>query len=101
MLLPHVLVGQPANGDAPEQVALVDIETTGLTPGYDQITVIGLADSKGSRAFVAGKPPPTTVSSQPGGPETKKAKGYPLAFGLQRWSGHYDRDQKSPRRVST
>jgi len=42
----------------PEQVALIDIETTGLTPGYDQITVIGLADSNGSRAFVAGKPQP-------------------------------------------
>jgi hypothetical protein len=40
----------------PGQVALVDIETTGLTPGYDQITVIGLADANGARAFVAGKP---------------------------------------------
>lgn len=40
----------------PEQVALVDIETTGLTPGYDQITVIGLADSKEARVFVAGRP---------------------------------------------
>ncbi|HAT11540.1 MAG TPA: exonuclease, partial [Planctomycetes bacterium] len=26
------------------RIALVDIETTGLTPGYDQITVIGLVD---------------------------------------------------------
>ncbi|MEK7415356.1 MAG: ribonuclease H-like domain-containing protein [Planctomycetota bacterium] len=43
---------------APERVALVDIETTGLTPGYDQITVIGLADSRSARAFVAGKPMP-------------------------------------------
>lgn len=42
---------------APERIALVDIETTGLTPGYDQITVIGLADRKGARAFVA-KPMP-------------------------------------------
>lgn len=42
---------------APERIALVDIETTGLTPGYDQITVIGLADRNGSRAFVA-KPMP-------------------------------------------
>ena len=42
----------------PEQIALVDIETTGLTPGYDQITVIGLADTTGARAFVAGKPQP-------------------------------------------
>jgi uncharacterized protein YprB with RNaseH-like and TPR domain len=41
---------------APEQVALVDIETTGLTPGYDQITVIGLADAKQARVFVAGRP---------------------------------------------
>jgi uncharacterized protein YprB with RNaseH-like and TPR domain len=38
------------------QVALVDIETTGLTPGYDQITVIGLADANGARVFVAGRP---------------------------------------------
>lgn len=42
----------------PERVALVDIETTGLTPGYDQITVIGLVDRNRSRAFVAGKPMP-------------------------------------------
>lgn len=42
----------------PERIALVDIETTGLTPGYDQITVIGLADSRSARAFVAGKPMP-------------------------------------------
>jgi uncharacterized protein len=40
----------------PEKIALVDIETTGLTPGYDQITVIGLADTTGSRVFVAGRP---------------------------------------------
>jgi len=39
-----------------QEIALVDIETTGLTPGYDQITVIGLADGNGARAFVAGKP---------------------------------------------
>jgi len=42
----------------PDKVALVDIETTGLTPGYDQITVIGLADHASARAFVAGKPQP-------------------------------------------
>ncbi len=41
---------------APERIALVDIETTGLTPGYDQITVIGLADAAGARAFVSGRP---------------------------------------------
>jgi uncharacterized protein YprB with RNaseH-like and TPR domain len=41
-----------------EQVALVDIETTGLTPGYDQITVIGLADAAQARVFVAGRPQP-------------------------------------------
>lgn len=41
-----------------EQIALVDIETTGLTPGYDQITVIGLADGGGARVFVAGRPQP-------------------------------------------
>jgi len=42
----------------PEKIALVDIETTGLTPGYDQITVIGLADTVSARAFVAGRPQP-------------------------------------------
>jgi uncharacterized protein len=40
------------------EIALVDIETTGLTPGYDQITVIGLADAGGARVFVAGRPLP-------------------------------------------
>ena len=40
------------------KIALVDIETTGLTPGYDQITVIGLVDRNTSRVFVAGKPMP-------------------------------------------
>ncbi len=39
-----------------DQAALVDIETTGLTPGFDQITVIGLANAAGARAFVAGRP---------------------------------------------
>ena len=38
------------------EIALVDIETTGLTPGYDQITVIGLADASSARVFVAGRP---------------------------------------------
>ena len=43
----------------PAQKALVDIETTGLTPGVDQITVIGLADgTPRGRAFVAGRPQP-------------------------------------------
>lgn len=42
----------------PAHIALVDIETTGLTPGYDQITVIGLADGAAARAFVAGRPQP-------------------------------------------
>ncbi len=43
----------------PAQKALVDIETTGLTPGVDQITVIGLADGAPSaRVFVAGRPQP-------------------------------------------
>jgi uncharacterized protein YprB with RNaseH-like and TPR domain len=40
------------------RIALVDIETTGLTAGYDQITVIGLADGAGARVFVAGRPLP-------------------------------------------
>lgn len=43
---------------ASARIALLDIETTGLTPGYDQITVIGLADSERQRVFVAGRPPP-------------------------------------------
>ena len=38
------------------RIALVDIETTGLTPGYDQITVIGLADGVAAKVFVAGRP---------------------------------------------
>ncbi|MHC5068164.1 MAG: ribonuclease H-like domain-containing protein [Planctomycetota bacterium] len=41
---------------SPEQVALLDIETTGRTPGYDQITVIGLSDGSRERAFVADRP---------------------------------------------
>lgn len=41
---------------APEERALVDIETTGRTPGYDQITVIGLSDGTRERAFVADRP---------------------------------------------
>lgn len=43
---------------APEQIALVDIETTGRTPGYDQITVIGLSDGQREQAFVADRPLP-------------------------------------------
>ena len=39
------------------EIALVDIETTGLTPGYDQITVIGLADATGAvKTYVQGRP---------------------------------------------
>ncbi|MFW5845011.1 MAG: ribonuclease H-like domain-containing protein [Planctomycetota bacterium] len=38
------------------QRALVDIETTGRTPGFDQITVIGLSDGARERAFVADQP---------------------------------------------
>lgn len=40
----------------PERIALLDIETTGLTPGFDQVTVIGLVDGARTRAFVAGTP---------------------------------------------
>lgn len=40
-----------------KELALVDIETTGRTPGYDQITVIGLSDGEAvERAFVADRP---------------------------------------------
>ena len=38
------------------EIAFVDIETTGRTPGYDQITVIGLSDGVNERAFVADRP---------------------------------------------
>lgn len=41
-----------------DRIAFVDIETTGLTPGYDQITVIGLADGSKATAYVAGRPQP-------------------------------------------
>lgn len=41
-----------------DECALVDIETTGRTPGYDQITVIGLSDGSREEAFVADKPQP-------------------------------------------
>lgn len=39
-----------------DQIALMDIETTGRTPGYDKITVIGLSDGSIERAFVADRP---------------------------------------------
>ena len=38
--------------------ALMDIETTGRTPGFDQITVIGCSDGKIEHAFVADRPLP-------------------------------------------
>lgn len=41
---------------APDAVALLDIETTGRTPGYDRITVIGLSDGQRERAFIADRP---------------------------------------------
>jgi hypothetical protein len=47
--------GVPTSILACEQTGEGDIETTGLTPGFDQITVIGLADSTGARVFVAGR----------------------------------------------
>lgn len=40
------------------EIALVDIETTGRTPGYDQITVIGLSNGTNEYAFVADRPLP-------------------------------------------
>ncbi|TVR43497.1 MAG: hypothetical protein EA402_09575 [Planctomycetota bacterium] len=42
----------------PHEVALLDIETTGRTPGFDQITVIGVSDGSTERAFVADRPLP-------------------------------------------
>jgi len=38
---------------ASDEVALVDIETTGLTPGFDQITLIGLSRGGHEQVFVA------------------------------------------------
>ena len=35
-----------------EKVAFLDIETTGLYPGYDAITVIGLFDGQATRVFI-------------------------------------------------
>ena len=40
------------------RVALMDIETTGRTPGFDQITVIGCSDGTEELAFVADRPLP-------------------------------------------
>ena len=37
-----------------EKVAFVDIETTGLSPFYNEITVIGLYDGKNVKTFIAG-----------------------------------------------
>ena len=41
-------------GDFREKTAFVDIETTGLYPGADAITVIGVFDGVSARAFVRG-----------------------------------------------
>jgi uncharacterized protein YprB with RNaseH-like and TPR domain len=41
--------------DFSDQVAFIDIETTGLVPGYDEITVIGLYDHKRFLVFIRGK----------------------------------------------
>ncbi|WNY27702.1 ribonuclease H-like domain-containing protein [Methanolapillus ohkumae] len=37
-----------------ESVAFVDIETTGLAPGYDSITVVGIYDRKCAKTYVKG-----------------------------------------------
>ncbi|MFC2122371.1 ribonuclease H-like domain-containing protein [Bacteroidota bacterium] len=37
-----------------QRVAFLDIETTGLYPGFDAITVIGLFDGQRTRAFIRG-----------------------------------------------
>jgi len=42
----------------PGEVALVDIETTGRTPGFDQITVIGCSNGSEEKVFVADVPLP-------------------------------------------
>ncbi|TVR13158.1 MAG: hypothetical protein EA401_07450 [Planctomycetota bacterium] len=47
-----------------EEVALVDIETTGRTPGFDQITVIGLSNGQQEWAYVADRPLPGDESLQ-------------------------------------
>jgi len=38
----------------PDKVACVDIETTGLAPGHDSITVVGIYDGKEARTYVKG-----------------------------------------------
>ncbi len=38
-----------------ESAAFLDIETTGLSPAFDQITVVGLLDRNGYRDFVRGR----------------------------------------------
>jgi uncharacterized protein YprB with RNaseH-like and TPR domain len=40
----------------PAQCGLLDIETTGLTAGFDQVTVIGLVCGDAKAAYVAGAP---------------------------------------------
>ncbi len=41
--------------DFADQAAFIDIETTGLEPGYDAVTVIGLYDHERFRVFIRGK----------------------------------------------
>ena len=40
--------------DFKDKIAFVDIETTGLSPNYDHITVVGIYDGKTSKTYVRG-----------------------------------------------
>jgi uncharacterized protein len=59
--LKHFELGLPSSdcwrlyGDFRSKTAFVDIETTGLFPGSNAITVIGLFDGQSAKAFVQGK----------------------------------------------
>ncbi len=53
----------------PDKAAFVDLETTGLSADYDQITVIGLCHGKGFQVFVRGR----NLDDFP-----RVAAGYPL-----------------------
>jgi len=43
-----------AYSDFKDRIAFVDIETTGLSPHYDRLTVVGIYDGKKAKTFVRG-----------------------------------------------
>ena len=40
--------------DFKDRIAFVDVETTGLSPHYNRLTVLGIYDGKNIKAFVRG-----------------------------------------------